>query len=258
MWTSIESMIGTAPGVSMRPFGISHIYDTNTTIKIYENNQTLRVSTRPFRICPISDMNIIKIYGNNKTSWNSWSMKVHKFLKPYNQTTSTFTLDKLGPYGIMPYGYDEFTPCIYLKLNRIYGVKNSPCNISELFSENQQKINNPYSEMPLSLRHGIKHINDSNNVWIECHGKTSNDTDAIGKLKYFPSNHEFNDEYFRLIHQRDYVSPLVAVKIIPYKNTEIKIQCSAWALNIIHSQKYKLGFVEFSLLLIDEYDEYDL
>ena len=110
--------------------------------------------------------------------------------------------------------------------------------------------------MPLSLRHGIKHINDSNNVWIECHGKTSNDTDAIGKLKYFPSNHEFNDEYFRLIHQRDYVSPLVAVKIIPWKNTEIKIQCSAWALNIIYSQKYKLGFVEFSLLLIDEYDEY--
>jgi len=210
---------------------------------------------RPFRIPKnMNDMSQIKIFPNNRASWMSWSQEIDKFLQPYMKT-SNFTLDKLGPCGISPYGYNESMICIYLKLNKIYGVENSPCNLSGLHSENhdsRQAMENPCSEMPLSLQGVIKNTNDPNQVWIECHGKTSNDTDAIGKLEYFPSSQGFHSRHYPYLNQKGYVSPLVAVQFSPRKNIESKIQCRAWAQNIVYSQKYKLGYVEFSVLLVDD------
>ena len=129
---------------------------------------------RPFRIPKnMNDMSQIKIFPNDRASWMSWSQEIEKFLQPYTKT-SNFTLDKLGPCGISPYGYNESMICIYLKLNKIYGVENSPCNLTELDSKSHksERMENPCSEMPLGLQEVIKNTNDPNQVWIECHGKT--------------------------------------------------------------------------------------
>ena len=113
-------------------------------------------------------------------------------------------------------------------------------------------MENPCYEMPPSLRKVIKNTNDTNQVWIECHGKTLNDTAAMGKWEYFPSSQGFHSRHYPYLNQKGYVSPLVAVQIRPRKNIESTIQCRAWAQNIVYSQKYKLGYVEFSVLLVDD------
>ena len=213
---------------------------------------------RPLRIPKnMNDMSQIKIFPNDRASWMSWSQEIEKFLQPYTKT-SNFPLDKLGPCGISPYGYNESMICIYLKLNKIYGVENSPCNLTELDSKSHEseRMKNPCSEIPLGLQEVIKNTNDPNQVWIECHGKTEktgkNDTAAMGELEYFPSSQGFHSRHYPYLNQKGYVSPLVAVQIRPRKNIESTIQCRAWAQNIVYSQKYKLGYVEFSVLLVDD------
>ena len=49
-----------------------------------------------------------------------------------------------------------------------------------------------------------------------------------------------------------YLSPLVAVQINPTENVESQIRCRTYAQNIVYSSKYRLGYVDFSLLLVDE------
>ena len=228
-WTGSASLIGTSPGVAMRPF------------------------RRPKNL---REMNKIHFSPNNKSSYGSWTQEIDEFLKPYNQPTSNFTLDMLGPCGISPYGYNESRPCIYLKLNKIYNVTNTPCDLTE----NQAAAKNTCSEMPESLQNVVKNADNSNQVWIECRARGKN-SDGIAidittlDFKYFPSTQGFqhkDGQYYPYLRQKGYLSPLVAVQITPQKNEESKIRCRTYAQNIVYSQKDKLGYVEFSLFLVEE------
>ena len=147
----------------------------------------------------MNDMNKIQFSPNDEDSWSSWSLEIDEFLQSYNLTTSNFTLDMLGPCGISPYGYNESRPCIYLKLNKIYGVENTPCNLTEIENQDSsQAVENSCSEMPENLQKVAKKANDSNQVWIECRGKTSNDT----KLEYFPSSQGFHGRHYPFLRQK--------------------------------------------------------
>ena len=106
--------------------------------------------------------------------------------------------------------------------------------------------------MPESLQNVVKNANNSNQVWIECREKNS---DTTLDFKYFPSTQGFlhkDGQYYPYLRQKGYLSPLVAVQISPQKNEESKIRCRTYAQNIVYSQKEKLGYVEFSLFLVEE------
>ena len=71
----------------------------------------------------------------------------------------------LGPCGSFPYGYvgEQVKPCIYIKLNKIWGWEPRPVQCGLNF------------ECPPSLR---RHLNSpaakeagEENIWIDCYGR---------------------------------------------------------------------------------------
>ena len=75
----------------------------------------------------------------------------------------------LGPCGTFPYGYvgEQVKPCIYIKLNKIWGWRPRPTQCENYY---------PYNDCPESLRN---HLNSpaakeagEENVWIDCNGRS--------------------------------------------------------------------------------------
>jgi sodium/potassium-transporting ATPase subunit beta len=101
------------------------------------------------------------------------------------------------------YGYNNSAPCIFLKLNRIYGWKpdyyNDPDNLPE--------------EMPQSLKDKIKSLPESNRnqIWVTCYGENGADKEILGDIEYFPTQ-GFPSYFYPYEMTKGYVSPLVAVK----------------------------------------------
>ena len=80
----------------------------------------------------------------------------------------------LGPCGSFPYGYvgEHVKPCIYIKLNKIWGWQPSPVQCDEY---HRGSYDYDY-ECPPSLR---RHLNSAaameageENIWIDCHGRS--------------------------------------------------------------------------------------
>merc|ERR1712156_884888 len=80
----------------------------------------------------------------------------------------------LGPCGVRPYGYDQGKPCVYLKLNKIYGVKN------EIFPDAIKDVVVEGKKIPDELVNVINLEPDKDQVWVECHGEYPADVEALG------------------------------------------------------------------------------
>lgn len=102
------------------------------------------------------------------------------------------------------YGYNNSAPCIFLKLNRIYGWEPEYYNDTENLPE----------DMPEDLKDHIKSlpIKHRNQIWVSCAGENPHDLETIGtEIKYFPSR-GFPSYFYPYRNLRGYLSPLVAVK----------------------------------------------
>jgi sodium/potassium-transporting ATPase subunit beta len=106
------------------------------------------------------------------------------------------------------YGYANASPCIFLKLNRIYGWEPEYYNDTESLPDT----------MPKSLVDEIKSLNQSerNQVWVSCRGEDGSDKEAITDIKYFPSQ-GFPSYFYPYMNSKNYLSPLVAVKFMRVK-----------------------------------------
>merc|ERR1712008_393605 len=88
-----------------------------------------------------------------------------------------------------PYGFDTGTPCVFLKLNKIYGNENDHCTAADL----EEK---PCNAMPEHLKAHIKLQKDQEQVWIDCHGEYPADRENLKDMKYFPASQGFPASYF--------------------------------------------------------------
>jgi hypothetical protein len=106
--------------------------------------------------------------------WGGWAERSAAFINKYKVLTGNpkscnpndpssgidqyckVDLSNLGPCSISSNGYDQGKPCIFLKLNKIYGVQNDPYN----------DVNDLPDEMPLGLKDHIATQADKNQVWI--------------------------------------------------------------------------------------------
>ena len=88
--------------------------------------------------------------------------------KAFDPTTT------LGPCGTFPYGYvgEHVKPCIYIKLNKIWGWEPRPVQCGS-YSDYDYDYDN--YECPPSLK---KHLNSpaakeagEENIWIDCYGR---------------------------------------------------------------------------------------
>ena len=138
------------------------------------------------------------------------------------------------------FGYNTTTPCVVVKLNRIFGWlpksgAKAPYNISKI--ENEKKYY----------------------VYVACRGESTNDKAIIGAIDYYSTypNQEIGGidfKYFPYRNQPGYLSPLVFVrfKALPLNQT-VNVECKAYAANIDNTDRVnRRGMVKFQVRVLSK------
>lgn len=140
------------------------------------------------------------------------------------------------------YGYEDGTPCIVLKLNRIYGWTPEPLDslIEQLSSGSGSGSGQGNESKVASTDAGVE---------IECHGENDVDQENIGYIDYQPYNF-LPRYYFPYLGQDGYRDPLVfAMFMKPARNVVIMVECVAKAKNLHFQGPDRVASVKFELLI---------
>lgn len=234
-WQLDESRIGSNPGVSYRP----RLED--------------------------SEISAIEYTAANKSSVAEWVAKINEFLEPYVDNTKlpgggknqaicdfntppkpgqvcAFDVKNLGECSAdQGYGYNKSAPCIFIKLNRIYGWMPE-------FYEDMEDLP---TDMPEDLAAHIRSLSpaDRKQVWISCKELTNSEENLLGPIQYYPTR-GLPSYYYPYMNVEGYLSPLVAIHLArPKINQPISIECRAWAKNIIYrgGMRDRLGSLHLTL-----------
>ncbi|KAG5881105.1 hypothetical protein JTB14_024350 [Gonioctena quinquepunctata] len=238
-WQLDRSLIGVNPGLGFRPMPNSNEEST-----------------------------LIWFQGSNKTSYTYWVENILQFLDKYyfpskiakgnGQIKSCSHSDypamgEVCEVEVRDWGecnrdqffhYHKNSPCIFLKLNKIYGWT----------PEYYDKVDELPAEMPTKLKEHIRSINNTKerqNVWLSCEGENPADVEYLGTITYYPKDIQgFPGYYYPYMNSEGYLSPLVAVKFErPVSGIVINVECRAWAKNIRYSRTERIGSVHFELLI---------
>lgn len=219
-WRLDESIIGTSPGMGYRPLPED----------------------------PDKSGTAIQYVAANKSSVASWVNLLNTFLEPYrdhtalpgggkNQVICDFNntashghvcavdVKNLGPCSPeQGYSYNKSAPCIFLKINRIYGW------LPEYYDD----VSDLPEDMPTDLVDHIKSLppKERQQIWVSCRGLQQPDAEAVGPIDFFPSR-GFPSYYYPYTNLPGYLSPLVAVHFArPTVKQSINIECRTWAKNV--------------------------
>jgi len=266
-WQTDDSIIGVSPGLGLRPKQPHSDLIDSAIIMFNKDNQTARSEDE------------IKEATDKVPHVGEWSKKIEEFLSDYENATQkaarkqcspnvkdkdgkeivtrngawdkacNFPVDKIKKACGPKFGYDKGTPCIFLKLNKIFGLENLPINVEALDTQ--------YSESPNieEMKKEIKTGGDSDQVWVNCYGKYPADVEALkGGIEYIPKSRGIPNYYFPYKNQDYYVSPLVAVKFTPKSKPGqlIHVECRAYAKNIGYNRRDKVGISVFELQVMDQ------
>lgn len=238
-WTTDESLIGTSGALGIRPNQSDEFIDSSMIIF----NQAAEGKT----------------VTGGVAGWKEWAERTNKFLEEYRTSKGVdctseepgpgkfckFPLESLGPCGQDNFGYDLGKPCIYLKMNKIYGLTHSYYNDTADLPE----------ELPTDLKLSMAKLTgeELNQIWVNCHPENPADKEGLGDIEYFPKSAGFHDKYFPFKNQANYLGPLVAVQFQnPTAGQLLHIECRAYAKNILYSKRDKLGIAHFELLIHNE------
>lgn len=249
-WTLDGSIIGSNPGVGIRPKNTderidSSIFYLNTT----DTEQTYNENGE-------GDLNI------------DYARRMELYMEQYNNKSGlvTCTDDNIEKHGqclfdlsmlsecqSYPYGYqpvkkndqpdsDKMTikPCVFLKLNKIYNWKPKAIPVADL--------DNPeYADMSEQLKTIIR-AEDTDNIYFDCKGRYPADQDTA-KFTFHPTNQAIPAKYFPYTGG-NYQSPMVALEIESDRLGQLlHLECRAWYLGVKHSTKDKTGLVQFEVLV---------
>lgn len=232
-WQLEESVIGTNPGLGFRPAP------------------------------PHEASSVIWYRGAEPATYRYWLRELDRFLLRYT-TASVDNVHKCDfqlppPAGKVcdvdvrswapcvsenQYAYDRSTPCIFLKLNKIFGWRPQYYASADSLPD----------EMPAELREHIRNAtaHDAdllNMVWVSCEGENPVDKENLGPVQYLPTR-GFPGYYFPYSNEDGYLSPLVAVHFQrPKTGILINVECRAWARNIRYDRHDGIGTVHLELML---------
>ncbi|XP_046467296.1 sodium/potassium-transporting ATPase subunit beta-2-like isoform X2 [Neodiprion pinetum] len=243
------------------------IYDPSTKKFLGRTKSSWGLGFRPISD-DINQGSLVWYNTSNSSDVKTWKKRIDKFLDVYVNSSLLPTRGKnqrfctnIQPVSVKTvcafdvtgwgdcspggnYGYDNSTPCFFIKLNKIYGWVPSYYN-----------GNKPLPlDMPPNIRDKIKSTNFSNLnvVWVSCQGQNPADREMIGDIKYYPTHHGFLGYYFPFTNTPGYLSPLVAVQFSSSKkNVIINVECRAWAENIRYSGRTqnREGSVHFAFMI---------
>lgn len=231
-WTLEASLIGAVPGLGFRP--------------------------RP----PMSNIDSTLIYfkagGSDVDSYKVWVDDLSAFIQKYRETGNTGENLVSCNGGPAPegkacilrvddiytassncsqpesFGYKYGTPCVALKINKIYGWKPIPYENSKF-----------PDKFPLDLRSTYV----SNRVYISCEGENAADQENMGPVVFHP--HPYVEDYFfPFTNVPGYMPPFVFAQFLkPERGVLINVECKAWAANIVHDRQERIGSVHFELMI---------
>ncbi|CAK9296924.1 unnamed protein product [Gordionus sp. m RMFG-2023] len=225
-YTLSGSIIGTNPGLGYRP----HV-DVEKNL-IYFNPM------KPSTYAPyVDDLNkYLLTYETSDQSEGEGFLNCDEQKKSNDQQVCRVDIKKVSSKcdKSTNFGYTEGSPCVLLKLNKIYGWKPRP-----------------YDDDKIPIEVGGKYR--GRNVVIRCFGETAADKENIGELSYYPKD-GIPEKYFPYLNQRGYQTPFVMVQFNqPERGVLINVVCKAFAGNIQHdkpNEEVKLkGAVHFELLI---------
>lgn len=233
-WLLDESRIGVSPALGIRP---------NQTDKLMDSCMILFNKDSE---ADVMDGKQVKMPG-----WGPWKQRTDDFLANYEDCKDgDFCKTDLGECVKDNYGWDKGTPCIILKLNKIYGL------IPDWYNDTSKLPNDPEKNnvFPTKLKTHIdglaKEKDKRNQVWVECKGESPADEENIGPMTYFPTDRGFPKKYFPYVNQKGYKSPLIAVRFDDPKIGQLlHIECRAWAKNIGYNRMDRLGKAHFELMV---------
>ncbi|KAF6215463.1 hypothetical protein GE061_010216 [Apolygus lucorum] len=234
-----DSLIGANPGLGFRPF--PEEFDMGNSL--------------------------IYAVPSNKNDTRRWVNKIKEFLKEYQDPPKKKGARQMCDYDRPPlggkvcdvpvdtpewgnctsandFGFARSSPCVIIKLNRIFDWVPDYYNKSEL-----------PDNMPQDLKDYIRGIKDEkrlNTAWLTCHGEAPGDKENLGPVAMYPER-GFPGYYYPFTNQEGYLSPLVAVHFErPVMNTLIAVECRIWAKNALYAKnphRGGQGNVHFELLL---------
>lgn len=260
------SRIGTSPGLGLRPKNSEDLIDSAI---IMFNKDSISKRTKE------------EMKTNNVASWQEWTERIEEFLKPYQKDYKKddilmakdrtdcknknelhkqgtngckIDLDGLDEFVGKNYGYqgdaNAVSPVVFLKLNKIFGLKNTPYNTTS--KDKKDKIPD---DMPKELVQHINKQSDQDQVWVNCQGRYPADRELLeGAVEYFPPTQGIPNYFFPYKGQKDYLSPFVAAKFKISSRAYgqlVHIECRAWAANIEYNRRDKVGISVFELHVMD-------
>ncbi|XP_058446793.1 sodium/potassium-transporting ATPase subunit beta-2-like [Malaya genurostris] len=237
-WQLDESLIGTSPGLSYRPMHSD--YNSDPTLNYAAANRTdvkIWVDQLNEFLLPYREQDALPGGGKNQVicDFNN---------PPTGGNVCAFDVSKLGPcIAEEGYNYNKSAPCIFVKLNKIYGW----------LPETYDDVNDLPTDMPTDLVDYIKSLpeSDRKQVWISCKGLNNDDSEALGPLEYFPSR-GFPSYYYPYMNKVGYLNPLIAVHFArPTVKRSINIECRTWGKNVIYrgGQRDRQGSLQFSMTI---------
>lgn len=246
-WTLSESIVGNNPGIGVRPY-----------------NRDLRVDSSMFVFYSQETADTKPTDKNGEGDKNAdYATRMQKFLEPYaktyklhnctdnddrNKGKCIFDMSTLGECADFPYQHFRnedgvMAPCVFLKLNKIYGWDPEPIEVDELEAPE-------YEHMPEHIKDLVR--KDNTNVYMDCQGRNQADKEII-QLTYHPANQGIPMKYFPFTGgatKDPYHAPLVAVQINPSRLGQLlHVECKAWYKGVVHNSKDKIGLAQFEFLI---------
>jgi len=212
-----------------------------------------------FRPMPDIDSTLIRFEQGKASSYKIYTDHIQAFLQQYENEAQEsedfidcaqldegdrdknkvcrFNVDMLGGECTWQkdFGYDEGTPCVLLKLNKVYGWE------PELYTNETAHEAGVPQEV-------INNLQDDA-ITVTCEGENPADAENMGEIEFYPPT-GLPIQYYPYINQRGYRQPVVFAKFAKPKNGVImQIWCKAWAKNIMHHKNDKAGSIHFELLI---------
>ncbi|XP_055546692.1 sodium/potassium-transporting ATPase subunit beta-1-like [Wyeomyia smithii] len=234
-----DSLIGVNPGLGVRPLpqnpkkpAIIHFkpggYNAESDYWVTQLNEFLQ---------PYYNTSILPGEGKNH-------VKCEHGMQPPPESVCSVDTKQFGPCNPdNKYGYNSTQPCVFLKLNRIYGWE--PVYYDD--------VNELPENMPHDLVEYIKSlpVEDRKQLWVSCNGVYPADQEAVGIFRYYPSR-GIPSSFYPYTNTKGYLSPLIAIQFTKSKRKQnMFVECRAWAKNIKYhgGSRLRMGSVLFSMLI---------
>jgi sodium/potassium-transporting ATPase subunit beta len=258
-WTLDDSLIGSNPGVGFRPMPDQ---DKNT------------------------DSSLIWINLKRENYSSFWVDELDRFFmeqrkpkKAENGMTCTFQNGRRAnathvcnihqedikecSKGIDGYGYFSGSPCVLIKLNKIFNFVPEPYTEKTLSKADERGMPKYLQKQILTYAKSSTKFDQSklDSTWVSCEGENPGDVENIGKLEYYAPGSEISGTqfygipnfYYPYMNQDGYQTPFLFVKFLnPQKNILIQVECKAWAYNILADRVTRMGSTHIELIIDTE------